>query len=54
MANDKSRKSVAYLRTIYPFRSELKRMTTIVNWDAKSRDTRILCKGAPEIIEGLL
>jgi hypothetical protein len=29
-------------------------MTTIVNWDGNNRDARILCKGAPEIIEGLL
>lgn len=29
-------------------------MTTIIHWDSNSRDNRILCKGAPEIIEKLL
>ena len=41
---------------MYPFRSDLKRMSTIIHWepDNGTKEYRVLCKGAPEIIEGLL
>ena len=41
---------------MFPFRSDLKRMSTIVHWEPENgtKEYRVLCKGAPEIIEGLL
>ncbi|EGR29218.1 hypothetical protein IMG5_160550 [Ichthyophthirius multifiliis] len=41
---------------MFPFRSDLKRMSTLVHWepDNGQKEYRVLCKGAPEIIEGLL
>lgn len=41
---------------MFPFKSDLKRMSTIVHWEAEGGDKeyRVLCKGAPETIETLL
>jgi cation-transporting ATPase 13A1 len=41
---------------LFPFRSDLKRMSTIVSWDTEQtgKEYRVLCKGAPETIEQLL
>lgn len=42
---------------MFPFKSDLKRMSTIVQWEAENngnKEYRVLCKGAPETIETLL
>lgn len=42
--------------SMFPFKSDLKRMSTIVHWqeDSVLKEYRVLCKGAPETIESLL
>ncbi|KAL4433179.1 hypothetical protein ABPG74_010874 [Tetrahymena malaccensis] len=41
---------------MFPFKSDLKRMSTVVHWEGEgaSKEYRVLCKGAPETIEQLL
>ncbi len=39
------------INNLFPFRSDLKRMSTIVNYDG---EFRVLTKGAPETIKTLL
>lgn len=41
---------------MFPFKSDLKRMSTIVQWESESsgKEYRVLCKGAPETIQTLL
>ena len=41
---------------MFPFKSELKRMSTVVQYDdgIDIKETRGLCKGAPEVIKNLL
>jgi magnesium-transporting ATPase (P-type) len=45
----------ARILSMYPFSSDLKRMSTIVHWEQESDNLKIkeirgLCKGAPEVI----
>ena len=40
---------------IYQFNSDFKRMSVISKWQyGKDTETRVLCKGAPEVIYNLL
>jgi cation-transporting ATPase 13A1 len=51
-AKNKNGSRIARILNLFPFKSDLKRMSTVIDWDTeKIREYRCLCKGAPEILE---